>query len=235
MADKKAVRIQESFLNRVEKKVLVYLAERQPKWVVSDTLTLIGTLGACMIAAGFILCGLNINWLWLSIFGFFVNWYGDSLDGTLARVRGTQRPVYGYYLDHTMDVINETIMFLGIGLSPLMRLDLSLMILIAYLCLTLNVSIDAHLKSEFRLTYAKLGPTEFRIIACVLILILMYVPAIRDFHTTLTVFGRTLPLGSLDIAGAVILLALIAIYLVTVIQDARGYSRTDPGPQITKR
>ena len=89
MADKKAERIQTSILNGVEKKALVWLAERQPKWVVSDTLTFIGTLGAIMIGAGYILCSVNVNFLWLSCFGFVVNWYGDSLDGTLARVRKT--------------------------------------------------------------------------------------------------------------------------------------------------
>ncbi|MBQ5486873.1 MAG: CDP-alcohol phosphatidyltransferase family protein [Bacteroidales bacterium] len=107
MADKKAVRIQNSILNGAEKKALAWLAERQPKWVVSDMLTLVGIIGALMIGAGFVLCSKNINWLWLSIAGFVVNWYGDSLDGTLARVRNTQRPLYGYYLDHTVDCFNE--------------------------------------------------------------------------------------------------------------------------------
>ena len=141
MADKKAVRIQNSILNGAEKKALAWLAERQPKWVVSDMLTLVGIIGALMIGAGFVLCSKNINWLWLSIAGFVVNWYGDSLDGTLARVRNTQRPLYGYYLDHTVDCFNEAFMFLGLGLSYLMRLDIALMILIVYLFLTVNVSV----------------------------------------------------------------------------------------------
>ena len=176
MEDKKAVRIQTSILNGVEKKALVWLAGKQPSWVVSDTLTIIGIIGAVMICAGFMLSCLDINWLWLSIAGFLVNWYGDSLDGTIARVRGTQRPVYGYYLDHTVDIINEAFMFIGLGLSYLMRLDIALMVFIVYLCLTLNVSINAHLKSEFKLTYGKLGPTEFRVIACILILLLIFIP-----------------------------------------------------------
>ena len=113
----KSVRIQTSVLNGVEKKALLWLAERQPKWVNSDTLTLIGFIGSVIIAAGYILSNYNINFLWLASLGLVINWYGDSLDGTLARFRKQQRPVYGFYLDHTMDAINETFMFMGVGLS----------------------------------------------------------------------------------------------------------------------
>ena len=231
MVDKKAVRIQTSILNGLEKKVLVWLAERQPRWVVSDTMTIIGIIGSVMIAAGFLLSNCNINWLWFSIAGFIVNWYGDSLDGTLARVRNTQRPIYGYYLDHTVDIINEALMFIGIGLSYLMRLDIALMIFIIYLCLTLNVSINAHLKSEFKLTYGKMGPTEFRVIACLLLLAIIYIDPIREFCTTVELLGRKIRLASLDIAGLVILAVLTIIYISAVISDAKGYSIMDPLPK----
>ncbi len=234
MTDKKAERIQTSILNGVEKKALVWLANRQPAWVVSDTLTLIGSLGALMIGAGYVLCGININFLWLSCLGFVVNWYGDSLDGTLARVRQTQRPVYGYYLDHTVDCINEALMFVGIGLSPLMRLDLALAIFVLYLCLTVNVSVNAHLKSEFKLTYAKLGPTEFRVIAIILTSLFILAAPLREFSCSLNIQGCALELRSLDIAGLVILAALLVIYLVTIIKDAKEYARLDPMPERKK-
>lgn len=231
MADKKAERIQTSILNGVEKKALVWLAERQPKWVVSDTLTAIGTLGAIMIGAGYILCCVNINFLWLSCLGFIVNWYGDSLDGTLARVRKTQRPVYGYYLDHTVDCINEAFMFIGLGLSCLMRLDLALMIFVVYLCLTVNVSVNAHLKSEFRLTYAKLGPTEFRVIAIIITALFVFIKPLREFEAVVRIFGKDIDLRALDVAGLVILALLVVIYLVTIISDAKGYAKMDPMPK----
>ena len=231
MTDKSAMRIQNSYLNGVEKKILVWLAERQPKWVVSDTLTVVGIIGAVMIGAGFVLSNICVYWLWLSVAGFLVNWYGDSLDGTLARVRGTQRPIYGYYLDHTVDIINEAFMFIGVGLSPFMRLDLALMLFILYLSLTVNVSINAHLKSEFKLTYGKLGPTEFRVIASVLLLVLMYVRPVRDFRAELTLFGNKVPIASLDVAGLAILIVLIIIYIGTVITDTKGYAKIDPLPK----
>ncbi len=231
MADKKAERIQTSILNGVEKKALVWLAERQPKWVVSDTLTIIGSLGALMIGAGYVLCSININFLWLSCLGFVVNWYGDSLDGTLARVRKTQRPIYGYYLDHTVDCINEAFMFVGVGLSCLMRMDIALMIFVLYLCLTVNVSVNAHLKSEFRLTYAKLGPTEFRVIAIILTSLFIFIEPLRNYSKTVCLFGNEIELKSLDIAGIVILVALIIIYFATIIKDARWYAKMDPMPK----
>lgn len=101
-----ALRIQTSLINAAEKKILVWLAKRQPRWVTSDMLTVVGTLGALIVAIGFVLSNNNVQWLWLSSLGLVINWYGDSLDGTLARVFNCQRPVYGYYVDHTVDCIN---------------------------------------------------------------------------------------------------------------------------------
>ena len=226
-----SVRIQTSLLNGVEKKVLVWLAERQPAWMTSDILTVIGTLGAAVVAAGFILAGTqNINWLWFSSLGFIINWYGDSLDGTLARVRNKQRPVYGYYLDHTVDAINEVIMFLGAGLSGLVHIEIALLILVVYLMLTINVSVNAHLKKEFCLTYAKMGPTEFRIIMILINTVLIYAVPVREFSTTVALGGKSVVMSALDLAASVILLVLILIYVVTVINDARDYDKIDPMP-----
>ena len=225
---KQAKRIQTSILNAAEKKVLIWLAERQPKWVTSDMMTAIGFLGAVIIALGYILTNVNINFLWLASLGLLVNWYGDSLDGTLARVRNTQRPIYGYYLDHTMDGINESLMCIGAGLSCLMHLPLALIILVLYLLLTINVSINAHLKKEFRLTYAKLGPTEFRLIVIILNTVLVLAEPIRAYSRTMTMFGLTFTLSALDIAAIVIIVVLLLIHGCTIISDARGYAKIDP-------
>ena len=229
--EKKAERIQTSLLNGVEKKALVWLANRQPKWVTSDMLTWVGTLGAALFALGYILSYLNVNWLWLSTFGLIVNWYGDSLDGTLARVRKTQRPIYGYYIDHTVDGINETLMFLGLGLSQFMNLYIALAILVVYLQLTLNVSMNAHLKAEFKLSYAGLGPTEFRVLGILLNTMLIFIVPWQQFEQVQVFLGKTLFLHALDYPGLVILLVLILIYGLTVWRDARYYAKTDPLPK----
>ncbi|WP_287678725.1 CDP-alcohol phosphatidyltransferase family protein [Bacteroides sp.] len=223
-----SVRIQTSILNGVEKKALIFLADRQPRWMTSNILTGIGTFGAIVISLGYILSQININYLWLSSLGFVINWYGDSLDGTLARVRNKQRPIFGYYIDHTVDIINELLIFLGLGLSGLICFDLSLFILIVYMMLTLNVSINAHLKKEFRLTYAKLGPTEFRVLAIIFNTVCIYCPAISDSVMEISMFGKDIVLGSLDIAGVFVLLVLIIMYIVTVLNDIKDYDKIDP-------
>lgn len=230
MANSKAdaLRIQTSLLNALEKKILVWLAERQSKWMTSDILTMIGTFGAIVIAAGYILSDKDINWLWLSSLGFVINWYGDSLDGTLARVRKRQRPIYGYYIDHTVDAINEVIMFVGVGLSGLMHLELALFILIVYLMMTVNVSINAHLKKEFRLTYAKMGPTEFRIIMIIINTLFITISPLRDFSHQISIFGHEMIFSALDYIALVILIALSVMHLVSVINDAKGYAKIDP-------
>jgi phosphatidylglycerophosphate synthase len=227
----KSVRIQTSVLNGVEKKALLWLAERQPKWVNSDTLTFIGFIGSVIIAAGYILSNYNINFLWLASLGLVINWYGDSLDGTLARFRKQQRPVYGFYLDHTMDAINETFMFMGVGLSPFMRFDLSCILLAIYLMLTLNVSMNAHLKGEFRLTYAKLGPTEFRLIVIIVNAILVFVKPLSTWSYEIPWLNSILEFHALDVVGIAILIVLVLIYIITISQDLRYYSKVDPRPK----
>ena len=226
-----SVRIQTSLLNGIEKKVLVWLAERQPKWMTSDILTVIGSLGAIIIAAGFILAGTkDIHFLWLSSLGFVINWYGDSLDGTLARVRNRLCVVFGFFVDHTVDAINEVIMFVGAGLSGLVHFEIAMAILVLYLMLTINVSVNAHLKKEFCLTYAKMGPTEFRIIMIIVNTVLMYVRPVMRFSTEITIAGEAVTLTALDTVAGVIFFVLLVIYLVTIIKDARDYDRIDPMP-----
>ena len=227
-----AVRIQTSILNALEKKVLVWLAKRQPKWMTSDDLTCIGVFGAVVIAAGYILSAWNINFLWLSSLGFIINWYGDSLDGTLARVRKTQRPVYGYYLDHTIDAINEVIIFAGVGLSGLMHLEIALLALVMYFLITINVSINAHLKKEFRLTYASMGPTEFRILMIIINTLFATIRPLREFSHSFTLCGHDFTFGALDYIGVVIVIVLAVIHLVTVHNDLKGYAKIDPMPKI---
>jgi len=226
-----AVRIQTSVLNATEKKVLVWLAKRQPKWMTSDILTYVGVFGSVLIAAGYILSAWNINFLWLSSLGFVVNWYGDSLDGTLARVRNTQRPVYGYYLDHTVDALNELMMFIGIGLSGLMHLNIALLALVMYLLLTINVAINAHLKKEFKLTYAFMGPTEFRILMIIVNTLFATIQPIREFTHEVVLCGYGFSLSAMDYVGIVVVIILVLMHLITVYHDLKGYAIMDPMPK----
>lgn len=221
-------RIQTSVLNGLEKKVLVWIGSRLPKWITSDMLTFVGTLGAVIIAVGFALTSKNINYLWLASFGFVVNWFGDSLDGTVARVRNQQRPKYGFFLDHNVDCINEAIMFIGAGLSPFMHLNIALLLFSAYLMLSVYVYISAHLKGEFRLTFGKMGPTEFRIIAIIANTLFIFVEPLRTFSNEVRILGYDVELAILDYIGLVILAILLIAYFVSLIKDGMEYAKEEP-------
>ena len=228
MEIKQSKRIQTSVLNGIEKKTLVWMAERMPRWVSSDMMTVIGVIGAFLCGLGFFLTNYSIYWLWLSCAGLVINWFGDSLDGTIARVRNQQRPLYGYYLDHNIDIVNEAFMFLGAGLSPLMNLSVSVMCYAVYLALTVYVSINAHLKAEFKLTYGKMGPTEFRAIISIANILIMYIPTLTSFSGSFTYFGKTIEYGILDAIGICILALLTIIYLISFIKDGLYFAKIDP-------
>ena len=225
---RESVRIQNSILNTLEKRALVYMAGKMPAWVTSDMMTFVGCIGSVMIGLGFILTKFGIGWLWLSIAGLVVNWFGDSLDGTIARVRKAQRPVYGYYLDHTMDVVNEIFMFVGLGFSPLVHLNIALAAFVCYLALTLNVSMNSHLRGEFKLTYAKFGPTEFRLIIIFVCLLFIFVPAIRNYACPIHVLNNDFVFGVFDWIALFVVVVLGIMWVATIISDIRYYAKADP-------
>ena len=224
-----ANRIQTSILNPLEKKVLVWLAQRMPAWVNSDMLTFIGFLGALVMAAGYALSNLNLNWLWLSCLGLVMNWFGDSLDGSLARVRNTQRKTYGFFIDHNVDVINETIMFISVGCSPLVNMSFAMLALVAYFMLSIYVYIDCHLKGEMRLTYGGLGPTEFRIILFLVNVCFMYIPWLSEWKKPVTLFHNDFMVGIFDYIAVGAALLIFVFYLVGFFKDAKYYAKIDPG------
>ena len=225
---KQAARIQSSILNPLEKKVLVWLAERMPKWVTSDMLTFVGFLGAIVMATGYALANLNLNWLWLSCLGLAINWFGDSLDGSLARVRNTQRKTYGFYIDHNVDVINETIMFVGVGLSPLVNMSFAMFALVAYFMLSIYVYIDCHLKGEMRLTYAGMGPTEFRLILIIVNICFIYIPWLSQWKKPVTIFHNNFQVGLFDYIAVAAALIIFAAYIVSFFKDLKYFSEKDP-------
>ena len=224
MGNEKSERIQTSILNNLEKRALVWLANRQPKWVTSDMLTFIGVLGSVICAVGYALSKYNLLWLWLSSFGLVVNWYGDSLDGTLARVRDTQRPIYGFFIDHSLDAITICIMCIGAGLSPVFRMEISMLLLIGYLVLSVYTYICTIIKDEFRLTYGGgFGPTELRLFIIILNTIVMYTNWIEiKFNIYHYIFGIY------DIVGFVLATSLFGMWLQQFLLDRKVLAEKDP-------
>ena len=232
MGNEKATRIHTSLLNGAEKKALVWLAKRLPIWATSNMLTAVGTFGAILCAVGFGLANINLNWMWLSVLGLFLNWFGDSLDGSMARVRHTQRPVYGFFIDHNIDIFTIIVMCVGAGISPIARMDVALFVLVAYLAISAHTYIGTILKNEFKLTYGKLGPTEFRVIAALAIIFLIYFPW-ADYNVTVDCFKNGLetlngiytPFDWIAIGlGCIIFILLIS----SQIRDERALSKIDP-------
>lgn len=150
-----------------ERRVLRAIAAKLPRAVRPNHLTALGVVGALGAGVGYALSSASVAWLWLASGMLAVNWFGDSLDGTLARVRKAERPRYGYYLDHVVDAVNTTMVGLGLGFSPYVRLEFALILVIAFLTLAINVYLETAVFGKFRISYAGLGPTEGRIILIV--------------------------------------------------------------------
>jgi phosphatidylglycerophosphate synthase len=225
---KQAVRIQTSVLNGIEKKALVWMAQRLPKWVTSDFLTFLGVLGAIVASAGYVLSNYNILYLWIATGGILLNWFGDSLDGTVARVRNTQRPVYGYFLDHNIDGMTLAIVCVGAGFSSMLNLAVSMSVFGAYMLMTVFTYINTHLRGDFRLTYGKMGPTEFRLIIVIINTLVMYVPYIRNYNYHFTVYGTDVVFSMFDFMALGVTAILLIIYIVVFCIDLKKYSKMDP-------
>ena len=170
------------------------------------------------------LSNLSVYWLWLSSLGLVINWYGDSLDGTLARVRQLQRPKYGFFIDHSLDAITVCFMFLGGGLSSIFKMEVAMLMLIGYLVLSVYTYICTIIKDEFLLTYGGgFGPTEMRLVIILLNTVVMYTPwvAIR-----FNLYGYEF--GVYDIVGFVIAVILFLMWFVQFLKDRREMAERDP-------
>jgi archaetidylinositol phosphate synthase len=165
---KSHTRINETVLGPLERPALHWLAVHSPKWMNPDIYTAIGVAGSILILVGYVLSRSHPGYFWLASFGFLVNWYGDSMDGTLARYRHIERPIFGFFVDHTTDAIGQVLMFLGLGLSPFISFNIACLTLVAYLLISILVYIRTYLVGEFKISYGKLGPTEVRVLAVLL-------------------------------------------------------------------
>ena len=227
MAATPETRIQTSLLSRKEKKILVWMALRLPKWVNPDLLTWLGLAGACIAGVGYILTNFNVCFLWVSSFGLVLNWFGDSLDGTLARVRNIQRPMYGFFLDHNVDGMTVLIICVGAGFSPLISFSASMLILAGYFLLSIFTYINTFLKNEFKISYGKLGPTEMRLAIIFVNTLFVFLP-VDVFQ--ITIRGNTFNL--LDIIAVCIALILFALYFGGFVMEKRKYEKMDPPPTV---
>lgn len=162
-----ASRAQESFLARLEKGTLVWLAERTPSSINADHLTLVGLGAQLAAAAGYVLSRWNRYALFGVVAALALNWLGDSLDGTLARFRNQQRPRYGFYVDHMVDSLGALALMGGLALSGYIDPWIAISLLVAFLLLSIQSYLATYTLGEFRLSFWKFGPTEIRILLAV--------------------------------------------------------------------
>lgn len=159
-----AVHENPSFLGKYEKPLLESIAQKLPEWVTPDLMTLVGFLGAVLILIGYILANFNRWFLLIPVFGYVLNWYGDSLDGTIARVRKIERRRYGFFIDHSVDAVVTLLMGLGSGFSPYFDFRLSLLFVIFYLMFFQLTFLISSIEGKFSISFGKLSPTEVRLI-----------------------------------------------------------------------
>jgi phosphatidylglycerophosphate synthase len=218
---KSAVRYQESILSPIEKKTLRRLAERMPAWVTPDHLTILGFLG--MAGAGFSYYMSRDHPLALlaAIACLALNWFGDSLDGTLARVRNRQRPRYGFYVDHVVDAFGALFLIGGLGLSGYMSLSVAAALLIAYFLLNIEIYLAANTVGVFRLSYGMWGPTELRIVLGFGTLFLL-------FRSTGNLFGHEWLLA--DVGGVVAIIGMSVVLIASVIRNTTQLYREETLP-----
>lgn len=204
-------RVNVTLLSALEKRLLLWIAPRLPNWVTPDLLTGLGIVASFIIAGSFAMTHFSPAYLWLASFGMVLNWFGDSLDGTLARYRKIERPLYGFYLDHVVDSFDEMIVFIGIGLSPYVRFEIAMLTLIGYLLLSINVFLYTYVKGVFQISFARLGPTEVRIIIIIANAVMFFLgnPVVN------------LPTGSINLYD--IIMAFFAVlFIITFIVIAVG-------------
>jgi archaetidylinositol phosphate synthase len=218
------VREHTSVLAAAEKRLLVWLAHRLPRWVGSDHLTALGAVAMIATALAFAAASLDLRFLLAVPVCLAINWFGDSLDGTVARVRNQQRPRYGFYLDHVVDIANTVVLFTGLAFSGLCSPWIAVALMVGYLLLSGEAFLATHTLGVFKLAFSGMGPTELRI--------LLSVGAVAAIdHLWVRPFGLG-PFRLFDIGGLIGAAGMIAVFLISAVRNARALYRAEPLPRV---
>jgi archaetidylinositol phosphate synthase len=209
------------FLEPFETPALRWLAARTPNWMTPNILTAIGFLGAVGTFTSYALSADHPALLWLANAGLVINWFGDSLDGTLARYRGIERPRYGFYLDNAIDVPEQLFLALGLALSGIFRVELALFGLIVFYMMSILTLIRAKTVGEFTLAYVGLGTTELRLLIAVINALVFFFPP-EPFNVL--GLSTTYP----NVMSVVWITATLMTFLISMVEDLRKLAAEDP-------
>jgi archaetidylinositol phosphate synthase len=216
-------RINTGVLAAVEKRALIWIAQRLPCWVNSDHLTALALVAMAGAGAAFWASRYWLPALGFAILALAVNWFGDSLDGTVARVRKHERPRYGFYVDHVVDIVGITLLVGGMALSGLMSPLVGLAFLVAYLLVAAEVFLATAVNGQFRMSFLNIGPTELRILLAIGTLALFVRP-------TVSIFG----LGEFrlfDVGFGVGAIGLAIALVTSTVRTAAALYRAEPLPK----
>jgi len=216
---KEADRTYTGLLAAAEKRLLVGMARRMPAVINSDHLTGLGLVSMSMVGVSYALSGRFTGALWWAVIWLALNWFGDSLDGTLARVRGHQRPRYGFYVDHVFDSFGALFVVGGLALSGRMTPIIAAVVLVAYFLLSIEIFLATYCVGKFQISYWGAGPTELRILLAIGTLVLFVKPVV-------TIAGTSLPL--FDAGGIVAAIVLTITAVVATIRHVRELYRAEP-------
>ncbi len=221
-------RINDILLGPLERPALKWLAEHMPQWVTPDILTTVGVVASILTFAGYALVPVGKGFLWLASLGFVMNWFGDSLDGTLARHRHIERPRFGFYIDHAVDALSVVLIFIGLGLSGYVNLAVACLAAIGYLMVAILVFLKTYVTGVFEMTSAKIGPTEVRVLG---ILINTVVFFFGNPEVKLPLLG-VVSIFSMVVGGLAIL--LMSYFVITAITESRKLALLD-GKRLERR
>lgn len=216
------VRVQESILTRLERRALLWIASRLPDQVNSDHLTMLALAAMLGVGLSYWLASITPAGLLLAVVFLALNWFGDSLDGTVARVRRQQRPRYGYYVDHVADGLGALFVIGGLALSGFMHPGVAAVLLVCYLLVCVEVYLAAQVVGRFQMSFFRMGPTELRIILAIGSVALFLNPAASALGGSVRLF---------DAGGAIGAAALLGTFLYSALRNTRALYRAEPLPE----
>ncbi len=216
-----ARRVQEALTAPVERKVLSWLALHLPAWVNSDHLTALGFMAQLLAGASYALAAWNRYALVAATLFIALNWFGDSLDGTVARIRNRQRPRYGFYLDHIIDTFGAASLMCGLAISGYLHWQVAIAMLFAFLVLSIEVYLATYTLGNFQLSYWKFGPTEIRILLAIGNMVLFFRPTVHVLGSPYRLF---------DVGGVISTIGMLGIMLISVVRHTVALYRLERLP-----
>jgi phosphatidylglycerophosphate synthase len=214
-------RSNQGLLEPLETPALHWLAAHAPVWVTPDRLTGVGFFGAIIVFVGYVLVQMHPGWVWIATAGLAINWLGDSVDGTLARYRGIERPRFGYYLDNSIDVLEQLLVVLGLALSGILKSDLALLGLVVFFMMSILTLIRDKVVGEFMLAYNGIGLTELRVLFVIINAMVFFFPP-QPFD--LLGISTTYP----NVLAMIWITAALITFVLSMVKDLRTLAVEDP-------